>query len=102
MLSREHIETAKGVFRDLGISSEAPDEPPPIIGSDDYFLEAETERTNIDISQIPHTIAEWLGSDLPAPDCVMGAWLTTTNRVIIPAPPTTEHDGMTAMTLLCL
>jgi hypothetical protein len=84
MLTREHVETARRVFADLGIGEE-PEEPPMPNGPEDYFSEAVTERVNIDISQIPHTIAEWLGRDLPPPDRVIGEWLTTTSRVIINA-----------------
>jgi hypothetical protein len=41
-------------------------------GPDDYIFETETERASIDISQVPHTLADWLNRDLPAPDCIMG------------------------------
>jgi hypothetical protein len=35
---------------------------------------------------IPLTLDEWLKRDLPAPDFLLGAWLSTTSRVIINAP----------------
>ena len=85
MLSPEHIETAKGVFRDLGYG-EKPEEPPPVNGPDDYFSGSTAERVTVDASAIPHTIADWLARDLPPPDRVIGEWLTTTSRVIINAP----------------
>ena len=34
----------------------------------------------------PLTIDEWLARDLEAPDSLMGAWLTTTSRMLIDGP----------------
>jgi hypothetical protein len=38
-----------------------------------------------DVSPVPLSIAAWLDRDLPEPDPVMGAWLTTTSRALLVA-----------------
>lgn len=48
---------------------------------------ADRGRTKPDNKTVlpPLTPAEWAGRDLPAPDFVLGRWLTTTSRVLVTA-----------------
>jgi AAA domain len=53
--------------------------------SPDECSEAFQSRA-IDFSKIPLTIDQWLERDLPAPDRLLGEWLTTTSRALLNAP----------------
>ncbi len=67
-------------------------EPPPAASMDDYGVHGAPDPAGaaaaqaLDFGRIPLTIAEWLDRDLPAPDLIMGEWLTTTSRVLVNAP----------------
>jgi hypothetical protein len=65
-------------------------EPPPPAGPEDYGVHGaqceQGEAAPIDFRHIPLTMEQWLDRDLPAPDLIMGEWLTTTSRVLLNAP----------------
>jgi RecA-family ATPase len=72
MLSSEHIETAKGVFRDLGYG-EKPEEPPPVNGPDDYgdHRRANDDQREEEAAAAPLRIitpAEWPNEKPPPVD----------------------------------
>jgi hypothetical protein len=60
------------------------DEPAPAMSLDEYSAASQPRR--VDLSTVPLTIREWIDRELPEPDCLMGAWLTTTSRVQVSAP----------------
>jgi len=63
------------------------DEPPAPSGPDDYGVHKDQpEAAPMDFGRIPLTIDQWLDRDLPAPDRIMGEWLTTTSRALLNAP----------------
>jgi hypothetical protein len=60
-------------------------EPPPPNGPADYYSNGKTDELS-DADQPPLTIEEWLARDLPAPDFIMGSWLSTTTRGLLVGP----------------
>jgi hypothetical protein len=60
-------------------------EPPPPNGPADYYSNGKTDELG-DAAQPPLTIEEWLARDLPAPDFIMGKWLSTTTRGLLVGP----------------
>jgi hypothetical protein len=67
-------------------------DPPPPTSLDDYGVHGAPDPAGaaaaqaLDFGRIPLTITEWLDRDLPAPDRIMGEWLTTTSRALVNAP----------------
>jgi hypothetical protein len=47
---------------------------------------ARIQIEEIDGIWFPHTLPDWLERDLPEPERILGAWLTTTTKVILTAP----------------
>jgi hypothetical protein len=61
-------------------------EPPPPNGLEDYDLPAGGVNEPEQIPAAPPpplTIEEWLDRNLPAPDLILGDWLTTTSRLLL-------------------
>jgi hypothetical protein len=65
----------------------ADEEPPPPNGPADYYSNGKPDELgNADQPPPPLTIEEWLARDLPAPDFIMGNWLSTTTRGLLVGP----------------
>jgi hypothetical protein len=66
------------------------DEAPPPDGLGDYYSSngktTEPDDETAFGSTPPLTIEEWLARDLPAPDFIMGSWLSTTTRGLLVGP----------------
>jgi len=60
-------------------------EPPPATSEADYYANGRPDELR-DADQPPLTIEEWLVRDLPAPDFIMGSWLSTTTRGLLVGP----------------
>jgi hypothetical protein len=61
-------------------------EPPPPTSADDYGISAAAKPEKAPLMLPPLTIGEWLSRDLPAPDFILGDWLSTTSRALLVAP----------------
>ena len=66
------------------------DDTPLPNGPDDYYPNRKTagddDASFSDADQPPLTIEEWLARNLPAPDFIMGNWLSTTTRGLLVGP----------------
>jgi len=65
-------------------------DPPPAEDPSEFGFEAGATQANDAGKQTtdwpPLTIEEWLARDLPAPDFIMGSWLSTTTRGLLVGP----------------
>jgi hypothetical protein len=68
-----------------------------IEGAPDFEYKAEPVNSGAIIGAL--TLEQWLERDLPAPDFLMGNWLTTTSRVLLYAP---TGIGKTMLTVAIL
>jgi hypothetical protein len=60
------------------------DDVPPPNGIEDYNTSQTPALPSIALPEgLPLTTSEWLDRDLPAPDCLLGSWLTTTSRILV-------------------
>ena len=66
------------------------DDTPLPNGPGDYYANGKTaghdDASLSDADQPPLTIEEWLARNLPAPDFIMGNWLSTTTRGLLVGP----------------
>jgi hypothetical protein len=66
------------------------DDTPLPNGPGDYYANGKTaghdDASFSDADQPPLTIEEWLARNLPAPDFIMGNWLSTTTRGLLVGP----------------
>jgi hypothetical protein len=87
MAQRDPDETPEQIN---GASVSIIDEPPPVDGPGDYYSSngktAEPDDEAAFGSAPPLTIEEWLARDLPAPNFIMGSWLSTTTRGLLVGP----------------
>jgi RecA-family ATPase len=50
----------------------------------DEFLRRHSSRSSETLI-FPYTVEEWLSRELPPPDRLLGAWMTTTSRILLAA-----------------
>jgi hypothetical protein len=60
------------------------EEPPPVESLEDYGITPNSAKNFFVRPAL--SIAEWLSRDLPAPDFILGNWLSTTTRALLVAP----------------
>lgn len=60
-------------------------EPPAATSPDDYGEPLKPHHP-IDLGPVTLAIGDWLRRSLSEPDCLMGAWFTTTSRILFSAP----------------
>jgi hypothetical protein len=82
-VGRVYDKVEERVVRNIGGAATA-DEPPAAMSPGEYGVVPQPRR--VDLSTVPLTIREWRDRELPEPDCLMGAWFTTTSRVLLSAP----------------